>query len=242
VVQLDTQRLVGFEALVRWDHPTRGRLQPSDFISIAEETGAIVDIGMWVLSTACRTAGSWQRMMPPDSPLTLSVNLSARQLAHPTLVGDVGAALAAGGLAPSSLVLELTESVIVDGPDEVAARFCRLKDLGVRLAIDDFGVGYSSLSYLQQFPVDILKIDRSFVDAIQSDALAPPIVRGLIDLARTMELETVAEGVETEAQREALIDEGCKLAQGYLFSRPLDEQAAARLIGRQVVLDAAESR
>ena len=168
VVELETRRFVGFEALVRWDHPTRGRLQPATSSPIAEETGVIVDIGMWVLNQACRTARSWQRQLPDGAPFTMSVNLSALQLADPRLVSDVADALDASGLPPTALVLELTESVIVEKPDDVAARFRALKALDVRLAIDDFGVGYSSLSYLRQFPVDILKIDRSFVEAIRS--------------------------------------------------------------------------
>jgi diguanylate cyclase (GGDEF)-like protein len=239
VVELESKRLVGFEALVRWDHPTRGRLQPDHFIALAEETGAIFDIGLWVLKTACVTAQSWRSQMRDDAPFTLAVNLSARQLAHPTLVSDVANALAASGLPAAALVLELTESAIVEGPDEVADRFRSLKALGVRLAIDDFGVGYSSLSYLRQFPVDILKIDQSFIDAIQSDGHVPAIVRGLLDLARTMGLETIAEGVETETQWHALADEGCRFGQGYFFARPLDEQAATSLLDRQTVLDSA---
>jgi diguanylate cyclase (GGDEF)-like protein/PAS domain S-box-containing protein len=237
VVALDSQTVVGFEALVRWDHPARGRLQPNDFIELAEETGAIVDIGHWVLLTACTTAESWRKNMPEGAPFTLAVNLSARQLAHPRLVRDISDALATSGLPPSALVLELTESVIVERPDEVAARFRQLKALGVHLAIDDFGVGYSSLSYLRQFPVDILKIDRSFIDAIHEDGTFPAIVRGLLDLARTLGLETVAEGVETETQRRALVREGCKLGQGYLFAKPLDESAATDLLSRKASLD-----
>jgi EAL domain-containing protein (putative c-di-GMP-specific phosphodiesterase class I) len=233
VVQLNTRRLIGFEALVRWDHPTRGRLQPDAFISIAEETGAIVDIGMWVLNAACRTARSWQVRMPPAAPFTMSVNLSALQLADPGLVTDVADALDASGLEPAALVLELTESVIVERPDEVAARFRALKALGVRLAIDDFGIGYSSLGYLQQFPVDILKIDRSFVEVIKSDEQAPAIVHGMLELARTLDFETIAEGIETDAQWRSLDREGCQFGQGYLFGKPHGEQVATRLLERQ---------
>jgi EAL domain-containing protein (putative c-di-GMP-specific phosphodiesterase class I) len=232
VVELETQRLVGFEALVRWDHPTRGRLQPDDFIGIAEDTGAIVAIGMWVLNTACRAARSWQLRMPDDAP-TMSVNLSALQLADPKLVADVADALVASGLPPALLVLELTESVVVERPEEVAARFCSLKELGVRLAIDDFGVGYSSLSYLRHFPVDILKIDRSFVESIHSDERVPAIVHGLVELARTLGLETIAEGIETDAQWHSLARDGCGLGQGYLFGKPHDHQTASKLVDQQ---------
>ena len=237
VVELTTRRVVGFEALVRWDHPTRGRLQPDDFVAIAEDTGAIVDIGMWVLNSACRTARSWQRRMPDGAPFTMSVNLSALQLADPRLVTDVADALAASGLPPAALVLELTESVIVERPDEVASRFRDLKALGVRLAIDDFGVGYSSLSYLRQFPVDILKIDRSFVEAINRDDQGEAIVRGLLELARSLGLDTIAEGIETDAQWHALSLDGCLLGQGYLFGKPRDERVATELLERQWRLD-----
>ena len=237
VVELTTRRVVGFEALVRWDHPTRGRLQPDDFVAIAEDTGAIVDIGMWVLNSACRTARSWQRRMPDGAPFTMSVNLSALQLADPRLVTDVADALAASGLPPAALVLELTESVIVEKPDEVASRFRDLKALGVRLAIDDFGVGYSSLSYLRQFPVDILKIDRSFVEAIHRDDQGEAIVRGLLELARSLGLDTIAEGIETDAQWHALSLDGCLLGQGYLFGKPHDERVATELLERQWRLD-----
>jgi diguanylate cyclase (GGDEF)-like protein len=233
VIQLRTRRLVGFEALVRWDHPTRGRLQPADFIAIAEETGAIVDIGRWVLNAACRSARSWQRRMPAGAPFTMAVNLSALQLADPGLVSDVADALALSGLPPAALVLELTESVIVERPDEVAARFRALKALGVKLAIDDFGVGYSSLGYLRQFPVDILKIDRSFVEAINCDEQAPAIVHGLLELARTLGLETIAEGIETDAQWHSLDRDGCQFGQGYLFGKPHDEQVATSLLEQQ---------
>ena len=240
VVELGTQRVVGFEALIRWDHPTRGRLQPGDFVAIAEETGMIVEIGRWVLNQACRTARSWQRRMPDGAPFTMSVNLSAHQLADPGLVADVADALTLSGLPPTALVLELTESVIVERPDDVAAQFRALKALGVRIAIDDFGVGYSSLSYLRQFPVDILKIDRSFVESIQSDERAPALVHGLIELARTLGLETIAEGIETDAQWHSLSQDGCDLGQGYLFGKPHDEQVGTALLEHQWRVDREE--
>jgi EAL domain-containing protein (putative c-di-GMP-specific phosphodiesterase class I) len=239
VVQLTTKRLIGFEALVRWDHPTRGRLQPDDFIAIAEETGAIVEIGTWVLNAACRMAKSWQRRFPDGTPFTMAVNLSARQPADPGLVATVSEALEASGLPANNLILELTESAIVEQPGEVTLRFQALKTLGVRLAIDDFGVGYSSFSYLQQFPIDILKIDRSFVDAIEDDGRVPAIVQGLLELAHTLELVTVAEGVETQAQWDSLADEGCEFGQGYLFAKPLDERDATALVAERMEHDQA---
>jgi EAL domain-containing protein (putative c-di-GMP-specific phosphodiesterase class I) len=171
--------------------------------------------------------------MPHGASFTMAVNLSALQLADPGLVTDVADALDESGLTPAALVLELTESVIVEQPEEVAARFRALKALGVRLAIDDFGVGYSSLGYLRQFPVDILKIDRSFVEVIRSDEQAPAIVHGLLELARTLGLETIAEGIETEAQWHSLDREGCQFGQGYLFGKPHGDQVATRLLERQ---------
>ena len=220
VVELETEQVVGFEALLRWDHPTRGLIPPDRFIPIAEENGSIVTIGRWVLAEATRTAARWQRFAA-QRPITMAVNLSARQLASPELVADVAAALTASGLPASALVLEITETVLVQDAVIAAERLNALRLLGVRLAIDDFGTGYSSLSYLRQFPVDIIKIDRSFINTITERDNVPAIVRGLLDLGRTLRLETVAEGVEQDLQRNQLRDEHCDLAQGFLFARPL---------------------
>jgi diguanylate cyclase (GGDEF)-like protein len=230
IVALDDERVVGFEALLRWHHPTLGVVAPDRFIPVAEETGLIVPIGRWVLGEACRTASRWQRAHPRDVPLTMAVNLSARQLASDTLVADVAAALTDSGLAASSLVLEMTESALVRDTTVAARRLGELRTLGVKLAIDDFGTGYSSLSYLRQFPVDILKIDQSFIRTITEPGEMPAIVHGMFDLGRTLQLETVAEGVEHAVQRDQLRDEHCTHAQGYLFGRPLEPDAAELLI------------
>jgi diguanylate cyclase (GGDEF)-like protein len=228
VVELETNRIVGFEALLRWEHPELGAVMPDQFIPIAEDNGMIIPIGRWVLQTACRTAAGW--LVDHPGQLTMAVNLSARQLASSELFHHVQDALDAAGLDSSALVLEMTETALVHDPTLAAARLHQLRTLGVRLAIDDFGTGYSSLSYLRQFPVDILKIDRSFINTITDRDRVPAIVRGLLELARTLGLETIAEGIETDAQLGQLRDQHCELGQGYLFARPLPlEQAEALL-------------
>ncbi|MET0765785.1 MAG: bifunctional diguanylate cyclase/phosphodiesterase [Blastococcus sp.] len=226
VIDLGTRRLVGFEALLRWDHPALGPVPPSDFVPIAESAGRMVQLGRWALEEACATAARWQRDYPTAGPLTMAVNVSGSQLGGQGFTAVVAEVLADSGLRPGSLVLELTETALVHDPVRAAAHLQSLRELGVRLAIDDFGTGYSSLSYLRQFPVDILKIDRSFVSMITEHEEAPPILRGLIELARTLRLELVAEGIETEAQHERLRAERCDLAQGYLYAAPLDADEA----------------
>jgi EAL domain-containing protein (putative c-di-GMP-specific phosphodiesterase class I) len=228
VVELATSRIVGFEALLRWDHPELGAVMPDQFIPIAEDNGMIIPIGRWVLETACRTAALWLRDRPGQ--LTMAVNLSARQLASAELIHHVHDALFTAGLDPSALVLEMTETALVQDATLAAARLHQLRSLGVRLAIDDFGTGYSSLSYLRQFPVDILKIDRSFINTITDRDKVPAIVRGLLELARTLGLETIAEGIETGAQLGQLQDQNCELGQGYFFARPLPVEQAEALL------------
>jgi diguanylate cyclase (GGDEF)-like protein/PAS domain S-box-containing protein len=235
VVSLATGRITGFEALLRWHHPALGIVPPDKFIPIAEDTGLIVAIGSWVLDTACEQAAEWRRMTPDREDLSIAVNVSGRQIASPALIHHVEGALARSGLPPAAVILELTETVLVQDPNLAAQRLQELRQLGVRLAVDDFGTGYSSLSYLRQFPFDILKIDRSFVATITDHEAIPAIVRGLLDLGRTLGLETVAEGVELEAQRDVLRAHGCDLAQGYLFARPLTPEAAQALLA-QVLL------
>jgi diguanylate cyclase (GGDEF)-like protein/PAS domain S-box-containing protein len=234
VIELRTDKIVGFEALVRWDHPTRGLIEPDSFISIAESSGTIIAIGRWVLEEACRTAAEWRRAFP-NMPLTMAVNVSAKQLAAPDLVGDVANALVRSGFAAGSLILEMTESVLVQDADTAARRLESLRALGVRVAIDDFGTGYSSLSYLRQFPIDILKIDRSFTNTITDGSSVPPIVQGLLELAKTLAMRTVAEGIELEVQRDCLRDQKCEFGQGFLFSKPLDLGDATRLLASRMV-------
>jgi EAL domain-containing protein (putative c-di-GMP-specific phosphodiesterase class I) len=231
VVALDDDRVVGFEALLRWQHPVLGAVGPDRFVPLAESSGLIVPIGRWVLAEATRTVASWQREHP-GTPLSVAVNVSPRQLAGASFPDDVAAALADSGIAPSSLTLEITETALVTEPRAVAERLAQLNRLGVRIALDDFGTGYSSLSYLREFPVDVLKIDRSFVRLLSGQDAA--IVHGIIQLGRTLDLEVVAEGVEDEVQLERLRRERCHLAQGYLFSRPLEARDAARSLRRPV--------
>ncbi|HEX2785781.1 MAG TPA: GGDEF domain-containing phosphodiesterase, partial [Ilumatobacteraceae bacterium] len=231
VVELSSNAIVGFEALLRWDHPTLGVILPEAFIPIAEANGTIVEIGRWVLEEACRTGAEWRSSMPANA-LSMAVNLSVRQIATPEIVADVARAVASWGFPAESLVLEMTESVLVKDPDTAALRLQELRALGVRLAIDDFGTGYSSLSYLRQFPIDILKIDKSFVQTITDQSPDPAIVRGLLDLAKTLSIQTVAEGIEIDVQLESLREQHCDYGQGFLFARPLERTAAAALAAR----------
>ncbi|MGY1743623.1 MULTISPECIES: putative bifunctional diguanylate cyclase/phosphodiesterase [unclassified Blastococcus] len=230
VVDLGSERVVGFEALIRWDHPSLGVVLPERFLPVAEDIGLIGDVGRWVLREACTAAARWQREHPQAGGLSMAVNVSPSQLASPGLVEAVADALADSGLAPSSLVLELTESVLVRDPVLAAERLRELRALGVKLALDDFGTGYSSLSHLRQFAVDILKIDRSFVSTIDDAEALPAILRGLINLGHTLDLEIVAEGIEQERQRTHLRDGRVGLAQGFLFAAPLESTDAELLL------------
>ena len=225
VVDLGTGVLESFEALLRWEHPTLGSVSPAVFVPIAEEDGSIVDIGRWVLEQATTTAAAW-RSGPEPSSVTIAVNLSVRQLEAPGLVDEVADVLARSGLAPEALCLELTETALVDDTDHAARTLGRLRELGVRIAVDDFGTGYSSLTHLRRFPIDVLKIDRSFVGGLHPGATATPIVEGLLELARVMGLDVVAEGVESQHQRDHLTAEGCRYAQGWLFSPALERAEA----------------
>lgn len=229
LISLTTGQLLGFEALVRWNHPRRGMLPPLEFISIAEESGLIIEVGEWVLRTACETAAGWHRVSPDRSPLEISVNLSAAQLSDPDLEARVSSVLDDTGFDPSMLVLELTESVFVDRADQASEKLSRLAKHGLRLAIDDFGTGYSSLAYLQQFHVDIIKIDRAFTNTVDGPVV-PPLIRGMIELGRSLDAVCVAEGIEHSQQVTALRDAGCQVGQGFLFSRPIEVDAASALV------------
>ncbi len=221
IVELETRTVSGLETLVRWDHPRRGRIAPADFIPIAEQSGLIVAIGRWVLLHACAHARHWSRSLPHLVPVTVTVNISARQLGDEHLIDDVANALRVAGLRRDQLVLELTESSLLANSEETVGILTSLKSLGVRLAIDDFGTGYSSLSYLHRFPVDVLKIDKSFVEGVAAGPGANALASAVIGLGNSLGLRTVAEGIETEAQYAALAALGCKFGQGFLFSRPL---------------------
>ncbi|HEX5391657.1 MAG TPA: EAL domain-containing protein [Rhodocyclaceae bacterium] len=227
VVEAASGKLIGMEALVRWEHPTRGLVSPADFIPVAEETGLILPIGELVLNKACIQAQSWRQSGEYD--IYVAVNLSARQIEQGTVVDVVREALHASGLAPSGLVLEITESVLMENAQETVAPLEQLRALGVRLSIDDFGTGYSSFSYLRRFPTDTVKIDQSFVQDMHHDTDARAIVTGIIALAHSLRLKVVAEGVETEDQRNHLHELGCDYLQGYLISKPVPSDVFERV-------------
>ncbi|HEV2290534.1 MAG TPA: EAL domain-containing protein [Gemmatimonadales bacterium] len=234
IVSLAHGRVTGFEALVRWRHPERGFLGPEEFIPLAEETGLIQRIGQWVLGEACRTLRGWLDQHPGYGPLSVSVNISARQFQTPELVAEVAAVLADVPLPPGSLRLEITEGTIMGQAESSVAVLRGLKQAGVQVQVDDFGTGYSSLSYLQRFQLDALKIDRSFVGALGNPGENPEIVRTIITLAKNLGMAVIAEGVETPRQRTILQQLGCDYVQGWLFSHPLDVDAAAALLGAEL--------
>jgi EAL domain-containing protein (putative c-di-GMP-specific phosphodiesterase class I) len=205
------------------------------FIPLAEQTGQIVKIGRWVLETACEQAASWQRAFPASPCRTMSVNVSSRQLCDSQFVRDVDRVLQDTGLVPEGLVLEITETMLMDDVDAVTRRLHELKDLGVRLAIDDFGTGYSSLAYLRRFPIDILKIDRAFVEAAASGtAGGAALVRAIVDLGTTLQLATVAEGIERPGEADHMLRLGCTSGQGFLFARPMPSEQLTHLLAEAV--------
>jgi diguanylate cyclase (GGDEF)-like protein/PAS domain S-box-containing protein len=218
IASLGDRRLIGFEALARWRDEKRGLVAPLTFIPLAEETGLIVAIGRHVLETACRQARAWHERL--GRPVSITVNLSARQLAEPELTATVAEALAESGVAPAALVLEMTESMLIDDSEVTLARLRALKALGVRLAIDDFGTGFSSLAYLERFPVDLLKIDKRFVDNVGVEHDESPLARAILGLGATLGMRVVAEGIETEAQWSRLRELGCELGQGFYVAAP----------------------
>jgi EAL domain-containing protein (putative c-di-GMP-specific phosphodiesterase class I) len=228
VVDLDTGGVVGVEALVRWYHPQRGVVMPVEFIPFAEDTGQIVPLGRQVLREACRQGREWHDQ--GNGPLTISVNLSSRQLQDPNLVNHVREILEETGMRPESLVLELTETALMSEPDAGFEVIRRLKRLGVRLAIDDFGTGYSSLAYLHRLPVDVIKVDRSFIADLGLGTDRATLARGILELVRTLQVSTVAEGVETAEQLDELRTVRCELGQGFMFSRPVPAEAITRLL------------
>ena len=228
VVELLSGAVLGVEALIRWQHPTRGLLPPSEFVHLAEETGRIVEIGRWVLAEACRQTVEWRERLVGGDDLAVSVNVSTRQVRRPGLIEDVAAALAGSGLAPEHLTLEITESVLARRREELTSILEEVTGSGVRLALDDFGTGYSSLSLLQDLPVHMLKIDRSFVQSIEAEGGRAPFVRAIVDLAHALELAVVAEGIEEVGQIAALRRLGCRLGQGVLL---LEAARTCRLRG-----------
>jgi diguanylate cyclase (GGDEF)-like protein/PAS domain S-box-containing protein len=233
IVTLENRALVGFEALVRWNHPRRGLVAPGEFIPIAENTGLIVPLGRWALHEAARQLGAWRKEFGlSENDLSISVNMSGRQTTDPRLLQEIESALKMNDLGRGSFKLELTESVLMENAELVTDLLNRLRSRGVLIYVDDFGTGYSSLSYLHRFPVDGLKIDKSFVDVLDGTTQSTTMVRTILDLARNLDVEVVAEGIEDDGQAQLLHELGCELAQGYLFARPLSPEDARAEIAR----------
>jgi EAL domain-containing protein (putative c-di-GMP-specific phosphodiesterase class I) len=227
-LNFETGTITGVEALVRWKHPDLGMVSPAQFIPLAEETGLIVPIGEWVLRTACEQGRAWREAGLP--PLRIAVNLSARQFAHKNLLDDVARIMAETGSPAESLEFELTESLVMQNPEHATQLLHKLKGMGITLAIDDFGTGYSSLSYLKRFPIDCIKVDRSFIKDIPEDADDMAITKGVIALGHSLRLKIVAEGVETAEQQEFLRTNGCDEMQGFLFSKPLAAEDVTKFL------------
>jgi diguanylate cyclase (GGDEF)-like protein len=233
IVSLENNRIAGFEALVRWPHPQQGFVSPTDFISIAEETGLILELGRQVLHASCRQMRAWQLASPDQKPLSISVNLSGKQFTQPNLIEQIKHILQETQLDPRCLKLEITESVVMENAEIAKSMLMQLRALGVKLSIDDFGTGYSSLSYLHRFPVNTLKIDRSFISNMSAGDENTEIVRTITTLANNLGMDVVAEGVETEKQLAQLKEMRCEYGQGYLFSRPLTVEAATQLLQQE---------
>lgn len=221
IVGLSETKLAGFEALVRWNHPTRGLISPNEFIPVSEDTGLIIPMTVQILQSACLQLVDWQKRFPSSEPLTVAVNLSGRHFAHPVLVEQIRTTLRETGIAPGCLKLEITESAVMENAENAILMLKQIRELGVQLCIDDFGTGHSSLSYLQRFPIDTLKVDRSFVNAMEDGSENGEIVRTVIALAKILKLNVVAEGIESIHQFHQLRVLGCEFGQGYLFSRPM---------------------
>jgi diguanylate cyclase (GGDEF)-like protein len=220
IVELHSGYLLGVEALIRWQHPQRGLVAAAEFVPVAEETGQMVPLGRWVLAQACREVKVWQARLPEGRGVRVGVNVSAVQLAKSDICADVRKALAISEIDPGCLVIELTENVLMQNSEAVLSTLNELKTLGVRIAIDDFGTGYSSLSYLHRFPIDILKIDRTFVERLGGVEGGEDFARAIITLGKTLDLEVVAEGIELEHQQRNLVELGCVAGQGYYYSKP----------------------
>jgi diguanylate cyclase (GGDEF)-like protein/PAS domain S-box-containing protein len=230
IVSLEEHRAVGVEALVRWQHPTRGRLGPDHFIGLAEETGLIVSLGRWVLERACMQASEWVRALREPQPFYVSVNVSIRQLQEPGFPQVVADVLARSRLEPRSLVLEITEGMLANDRDAIARQLKLLKELGLRIAVDDFGTGYSALSHLQQFPIDILKIDKCFIDDLRGDDQNASVVQAIVDITTGLHLDVIAEGIEYQEQADQLTRMQSPLGQGFLFSPPISPAAVLELM------------
>ena len=230
IISLKSDRLAGFEALIRWKNPKRGFISPIEFIPLAEDTGLIVGVGDWVMKEACQQLQKWLTKFPEDADLKMSINLASHQIRETDLLDKLDAVLAETGIDGSAIRLEITESTLMDQGEQTIAKLSQLRARNIQLSIDDFGQGYSSLSYLHRFPINILKIDRAFVNQMSDGGENIEIVRTITVLAHTLNMRVVAEGVETVEQMEILKQLGCEYGQGYLFSPPLTAEAAELLI------------
>jgi diguanylate cyclase (GGDEF)-like protein len=230
IVSIETDKIIGFEALVRWQHPQHGLISPVEFIPVAEDTGLIIPLGKWILQEACRQLSVWQAQYPSEPQLMMSINLSGKQLAQPDLVEYIEEIIKTTGLDGHSLKLEVTETVVMKDVESAISILLKLRSLNIKLSIDDFGTGYSSLSYLHRFPVNTLKVDRSFVSRMGDTDEDASIVNTIIMLSHTLGMDVIAEGIETKAQQTKLEALGCEYGQGYLFSKPLDSESATALL------------
>ena len=217
----------GVEALIRWKHPARGIVQPDAFIPLLEETGLITEVGRWVIETACQQGAAWRQA---GHEITVAVNVSARQLDSDELIGDIEGSLARSGLEPAALTIEITETTLMRNAEQTARRLATIKQLGVMIAIDDFGTGYSSLAHLQRFPVDALKIDRSFISGLKQNTEGETLIRTLVQLGKALSLDTFAEGIEQHEELSLLRSESCDSGQGFLYARPLDATATEEFL------------
>jgi EAL domain-containing protein (putative c-di-GMP-specific phosphodiesterase class I) len=234
IVRLEDRTVAGFEALLRWDHPRLGRLNPSEFIQVAEETGIVVDLGIFAIERTARELSAWQRALDVNPPIFASVNVSSRQLLRHDLLHDVKAVLSRVEVIRGTLKLELTESLVMENPEYAAQILTRIRELGAGLSLDDFGTGYSSLAYLQRFPFDTIKIDRSFVRQTGTGA-RPLILRSIVTLAHDLGMEVVAEGAEAESDAIELYQLGCEYAQGFAFGQPISALEARKLVGAATI-------
>ena len=230
IINLETMKLFGFESLIRWNHPTRGLVPPNEFIPVSEQTGFIIPLTLWILRTSCRQMVEWQRKNPLNKNLVVSINVSGKHFAQKNLVEQIEAILIETEINPACVKIELTESAVMENAESVISMMRRIRDLGIQLSIDDFGTGYSSLSYLHRFPINTLKVDRSFVSTMEDGTENGEIVRTVVALAKTLRLNVIAEGIETIHQLHQLRILGCEYGQGYLFSRPVPAEEAERLI------------
>jgi EAL domain-containing protein (putative c-di-GMP-specific phosphodiesterase class I) len=235
IFDLGSKEVWGVEALVRWKHPELGLLSPAEFVELAEETGLIGPLGRWVLNAACRRTKGWQQSYPRSAPLRVIVNFSTKQLRHPSCVEDIEEALRESGLGARSLSLDVTESAFINALEHNALLLKRIEELGVGICIDDFGTGYSSLSYLKRLPANVLKIDKSFVKGLGEDEEDTAIVGMVVELAHTLGMKVIAEGVESDRQSALLEEMGCDMAQGFYFAEPLPAEEASEFLAEKRV-------